>query len=308
MKVILVSGKHGQSRTLFLSRLTRTVLSLCMLGLPLGIGAYLGYEAGQPEGDVLDAKALQVLKAQLDRQASELAQAREQAGAQLQAMTLRLAELQARVVRLDAVGERITAVAKLDQGEFDFSAPPAMGGPEAAFDTAYAASDFIAALDSLAQQVDDRQQQMDILETLLVNRKIEDDVFLTGQPVKKGWISSNYGHRRDPFTGRMALHEGIDFAGKFGSDIIAVASGVVTWSGERYGYGQLVEVNHGNGLVSRYAHNHENLVAVGDIVKKGQTIALMGSSGRSTGSHVHFEVYKHGRSVDPAAYIHRASR
>jgi len=147
-----------------------------------------------------------------------------------------------------------------------------------------------------------------ILETLLANRKIQDDVFLAGRPIKKGWMSSRFGRRSDPFTGRVAMHNGVDFAGREGSDIIAVASGVVTWSSDRYGYGQMVEINHGSGYITRYAHNKENKVQVGDIVKKGQVIALMGSSGRSTGPHVHFEVYKHGRPVDPASYIHRASR
>ena len=156
--------------------------------------------------------------------------------------------------------------------------------------------------------MDDREQQLDILETLLANRKIEDAVFLAGRPIKKGWMSSHFGRRADPFTGRMAIHEGVDFAGKLGSDIVTVGSGVVTWSDNRYGYGRLVEINHGNGFMTRYAHNMENKVTVGDIVKKGQVIALMGSSGRSTGPHVHFEVYKHGRPVDPATYIHRASR
>jgi murein DD-endopeptidase MepM/ murein hydrolase activator NlpD len=121
-------------------------------------------------------------------------------------------------------------------------------------------------------------------------------------------MSSHFGRRVDPFTGRIATHEGVDFAGKLGSEIIAVGSGVVTWSSERYGYGQMVEINHGSGFMTRYAHNLENKVEVGDVVKKGQVIALMGTSGRSTGPHVHFEVYKHGRPVDPAAYIHRASR
>lgn len=160
----------------------------------------------------------------------------------------------------------------------------------------------------MAERIDNREQQLEILETLLANRKIEDAIFLTGRPINKGWMSSRFGRRVDPFSGRISTHEGIDFAGKLGSEIIAVGSGVVTWSSDRYGYGQMVEINHGSGFITRYAHNLENKVDVGDVVKKGQVIALMGTSGRSTGPHVHFEVYKHGRPVDPATYIHRASR
>ncbi len=121
-------------------------------------------------------------------------------------------------------------------------------------------------------------------------------------------MSSRFGRRTDPFNGRVAWHEGVDFAGKLNSDIVSVAAGVVTWSEERSGYGIMVEINHGGGFSTRYAHCSENLVQVGDVVKKGQVIAKMGSSGRSTGPHVHFEVYKHGRAVDPASYIHRAAR
>lgn len=146
------------------------------------------------------------------------------------------------------------------------------------------------------------------MEALLAQRKIQRDVFIAGRPVKKGWMSSRFGRRTDPFNGQVAWHNGVDFAGKLKSDIVSVAAGVVTWSGPRYGYGEMVEINHGNGFTTRYAHNSENKVAIGEVVKKGQVIALMGTSGRSTGPHVHFEVYKHGRAVDPSSYIHRTHR
>jgi murein DD-endopeptidase MepM/ murein hydrolase activator NlpD len=308
MKLIIVTGKHGESKTLSLGRWTRMMLSLCLLGAPLGFGGYLGYNAATADGSDLDYHTMLLLKEQLLQEQQQVAETKHHTEQQLQALALRMAQLQARLVRLDALGERITGVAKLDKGEFDFSQPPAVGGPEASADEQAPTPDVLATLNQLTDRLDDREQQLEILETLLANRKIKDDIFLAGRPIKKGWMSSHFGHRNDPFTGRVAKHEGVDFAGKLGSDIIAVASGVVTWSGKRYGYGQLVEINHGGGYLTRYAHNLENKVKVGDIVKKGQVIALMGSSGRSTGPHVHFEVYKHGRVVDPATYIHRASR
>ena len=308
MKVIIVNNKHSESKTLSLGLWTRTLLSLCLLGAPLGTGIYLGYEAGQPD-EILDQSALQILKDRSEQQAQELAEAKRSAQQQLQALTLRMAELQSRLVRLDALGERVTTIAKLDKGEFDFTQKPAIGGPETDdLGASYAQPDFVHSMDQLLTKVDDRAQQLEILETLLANRKIQDDIFLAGRPIKKGWMSSRFGHRTDPFSGRVAMHEGVDFAGKEGSAVISVAAGVVTWADKRYGYGQMVEVNHGSGYVTRYAHNKEHLVKVGDIVKKGQEIALMGNTGRSTGPHVHFEVYKHGRPVDPAAYIHRTHR
>lgn len=308
MKVIFVSGKHGHSKSLSLGRWSRALLSVCLLGAPLGIGGYLGYVSASSE-EVLDRQALMALQERTARERQQLAETREKAQQQLQALTMKMAEMHARLVRLDALGERITTIAKLDKGEFDFSQSPALGGPASEEPGAvFEQPDFLDAIDQLAQRIDDREHQLGVLETLLANRKIQDDIFLAGRPIRKGWMSSHYGHRNDPFNGRVAMHEGVDFAGKLGSDIVAVASGVVTWSGDRYGYGTMVEINHGDGYMTRYAHTQENKVAVGDIVKKGQVIALMGSSGRSTGPHVHFEVYRNGRVVDPAAYIHRASR
>ncbi len=309
MKVIIISGKHGESKSLSLGRWTKALLSLCLICVPVSSVIYFAYNATNATPNVLDASALQALQNSIADDQQQLAEAKQRSEQQLQALTLRVAELQARLVRLDAVGERITAIAKLDKGEFDFSQPPALGGPELADSGAeYASPDFVQLIDELAQKVDDRSQQLEILEGLMANRKIQDDIFLAGRPIVKGWMSSRFGHRTDPFNGRRAMHSGVDFAGKEGSEIISVAAGVVTWSAERYGYGDMVEINHGGGYITRYAHNKENLVKVGEIVKKGQVIAKMGSSGRSTGPHVHFEVYKHGRPVDPAAYIHRASR
>ena len=153
-----------------------------------------------------------------------------------------------------------------------------------------------------------REDQLEVLASLVEHQKFRQEVALEGRPIKFGWMSSGFGRRVDPFTGRMAWHAGADFAGKPGSDIVAVASGVVTFAGERGGYGRMIEINHGGGYVSRYGHDAELLVAVGDVVKKGQVIGHMGSTGRSTGPHVHFEVLKDGRPVDPARYVTLARR
>jgi murein DD-endopeptidase MepM/ murein hydrolase activator NlpD len=217
--------------------------------------------------------------------------------------------LQARLVRLDAVGERITTIANLDNGEFDFSQPVAIGGPGTGYSQAFTTAGFMDAVDQLERQLDDRQQQLEILEGLMADRKIQSDVFIAGRPVDRGWIASRFGQRPDPFTGQLSFHAGVDFStGRAGADINTVAAGVVTWAGPRSNYGLMIEVNHGSGFTTRYAHAEKLFVDVGDIVKKGQNIALVGSTGRSTGPHVHFEVYKNGRVVDPAAYIHRTIR
>jgi murein DD-endopeptidase MepM/ murein hydrolase activator NlpD len=125
------------------------------------------------------------------------------------------------------------------------------------------------------------------------------------RPVAGGWVSSGFSRRVDPFTGRAALHQGLDYAGLRNSVIVASGAGVVTWSGGRRGYGNLIEIDHGGGYVSRYGHNASNLVVAGDPVKAGQVIALMGASGRATGNHLHFEILKDGRPVNPARYMPR---
>ncbi|SMF02578.1 Membrane proteins related to metalloendopeptidases [Alteromonadaceae bacterium Bs31] len=310
MKIIVVSRRHGSTRSFTLGGWTRALLSACIVGIPVGAATFAVTQMSHDDtSDVLSSKSAQAWEETLQQQDAAIEIAKQEAEKKLAAMTLRVAELQARLVRLDALGERLTTMAKLDNGEFDFSRVPARGGPEQDLeDTGYAAPDFQQVLDQLGDQIDDRQQQLDTLEALMAKRKLQNDVFLAGRPIKKGWMSSRYGRRSDPFSGRIAWHAGVDFAGKEGSDVVAVAAGVVTWSGDRYGYGTMVEVNHGNGFTTRYGHCKENLVKAGDVVKKGQVVALMGSSGRSTGPHVHFEVYKNGRTVDPATYIHRASR
>jgi murein DD-endopeptidase MepM/ murein hydrolase activator NlpD len=166
----------------------------------------------------------------------------------------------------------------------------------------------LESMTSLGYQLDNRESQLDVLESVLMGQNLNERVYPQGRPVKSGWLSSYFGKRTDPFTGKPANHTGIDFAGKHGAEIVAVADGVVTWSGDRYGYGVMVEINHGNGYSTRYAHNSENLVAVGDEVKKGQIVALMGETGRATGPNLHFEVLHNDRRVNPVKFIRESSK
>lgn len=312
MKVILVSKRHGGTRSLKLGPWSGAIMSVCLvcfIGVP--VGAYLAYwkAINNNAADFISPEIAESWSATIAQQKKEIDQARQVAESRVEALTIRAAELQARLVRLDALGERLVSMAKLEDGEFDFSQAPGLGGPEVeVIGDMFTSPDITTVIDELAFQVEDRQIQLNTLEALLASRKLENDVFLAGRPVTKGWMSSRFGRRTDPFTGRAAWHGGVDFAGKEGADVIAVAAGVVVSSETRGGYGNFIEINHGNGFSTRYAHSKKNLVKVGDVVKKGQVVALMGSSGRATGPHVHFEVYKHGRPVDPSTYIHRASR
>lgn len=310
MKLILVQ-KTAASRTLEIGRWSWAALSVLCIGLPLGLMG-LGYELGQRQGTSVAQEArLSAAEQEASKRASELAQLSADARRKLETMTRRLAELQVRVTRLDALGTHLTALAGLEGGEFNFSAEPALGGPLVA--AAPAVDPLLPAaidesFDLFSATLNDRSTQFDVLAGLVFDAEAQAEAIPAGRPVTSGWLSSPYGYRSDPFTGKRTWHQGIDFAGSAGDEVIAVASGVVSWSGERTGYGTMVEVAHGDGLVTRYGHNSENLVEVGDLVRQGDSIALMGNSGRSTGPHVHFEVFKHGRAVDPSTYVRRTLR
>ncbi|MGQ0657055.1 MAG: M23 family metallopeptidase [Chromatiales bacterium] len=224
----------------------------------------------------------------------------------LNALAAKLGEMQAHVARLNALGERLTVMAQLTGGEFDFSAAPAVGGPAPVTSLQHDMQDIANVFARLSSEIDDRTEKLNALEMLLMTRKLEEQTSPTGRPLKDGWMSSGYGMRTDPKTGRREFHSGVDFTGSGNSTVLALAAGVVSWSGWRDEYGNVVEINHGNGIVTRYAHNKKNFVGVGDKVKKEQAIAIMGATGRTTGPHVHFEVLRDGSVVNPVDYIQPA--
>jgi murein DD-endopeptidase MepM/ murein hydrolase activator NlpD len=302
MNIILFSNRQGQVWNFEFQPLT--VLLSALLGTLLLLGGvfYLAYQLGGNDLEYVDD-----WRAILTKQQYELDAVRKSARADLNALTLRIGQMQGDLLRLNGLGERLVSQGDLDQAEFDFNAPPPMGGPDNSQDEAEPAgfNDVLAMLDRLDNEISDRGQKLSVLESLLMSRSLSERVMPSGKPVEEGWLSSLYGKRSDPFTGKQEFHRGLDFAGKKGSEVIAAADGVVIWSARRSGYGNTVEVNHGNGYVTRYGHNLKNLVKVGDTVKKGQQIALMGSTGRSTGPHVHFEVLRNGKSVNPSRFIHK---
>lgn len=241
---------------------------------------------------------------ELDAQRREIDAARRDSQENVGALAMRVGQLSAHIIRINALGQRLTQMADLDDGEFNFANAPAQGGPESLYEgPSVGKAELTAALDGLADQIASRERQLGVLENFLLNRNLSKQAQPKGRPIKSGWISSYFGTRTDPITGRPARHSGVDFAGRAGSQVIAVAPGVVTWSRDRYGYGNMVEVSHGNGYVTRYAHNSANLVAVGDRVDQGQAVALMGATGRATGPNLHFEVLHDGRKVNPLKYI-----
>ena len=278
------------------------ILVLLVGGLAGG-SAYIGYTLIPTNDNQVLVKKWQK---ELHQQQVSLKNIQEESDANVDALSSRLGLLQAHVMRLDALGRKLINMAKIDQGEFDFGSTPALGGPETMDQKAEQPLELSAAISRLSLELRNRQNQLQVLENLVMNENLQKEVQPRGRPITKGWLSSYYGMRTHPLSGRMEMHKGIDFAGKMGGEVIAVAKGVVTYAGKRYGYGQVIDIAHGNGFTTRYGHNSKLLVSVGDTVEKGFQIAEIGSSGRSTGPHVHFEVLKNGRQVNPTKFI-RAS-
>ncbi|HEY0973102.1 MAG TPA: M23 family metallopeptidase [Solimonas sp.] len=311
MDIIVVSHKRGRTWRIQLG--ARRVMTWAPVALVVvllvSLSATAGYwMRGAGGGDaVLPQSLVSAWAQEVESQRQALSVARGEAEQNAAALARRLAQLQAHVLRLDAAGQRLTEIAGLDQGEFSFGQPPAVGGPEPVMQADVSLDPVLNSLRNFERQLSDRERQFRVLEDLLLASRLQKEVRPSGWPIESGWVSSLFGTRTDPFTGRRTQHTGIDFAGRIGADVLSVAGGIVTEAGMREGYGKLVEINHGNGYATRYAHSSELLVKVGDKVNKGQRIARVGSTGRSTGPHVHFEVLFNGTLVNPEQYI-QASR
>lgn len=229
---------------------------------------------------------------------------------QITALTVKLAELQSQVLRLNALGNRLASDASIPEKEFNFNQLPASGGPASSTSLVNEKTlgQLFIEIERFESEINYEEKQLQMLESLTFGHHIQNNGYLSGRPITKGWLSSYYGVRKDPFNGKPTMHKGVDFAGKENTAIIATASGVVTWASKRYGYGQLIEINHGNGLTTRYGHNKDLLVNVGDVVNKGQHIALMGSTGRSTGPHVHYEILRNNKQINPIKFVYRKGK
>lgn len=240
---------------------------------------------------------MSVVTSGLDEQAQQLDKLHDDTQKQIDGLVERLAAMQANLHQLDAVAGQLAESNGLSIEDFVLPEPTKV--------TLLRDASLLERINDMEQALAFKKQQITALESILLGLNIQQESLLAGKPIDKGWLSSYYGMRKDPFSGEPAMHKGVDFAGSSGSKVIATGAGIVTWSGERYGYGFLVEVDHGNGLKTRYGHNKSLKVKVGDVVTKGQTIALMGNTGRSTGAHVHYEVLKNGKQVDPLPYLYR---
>ncbi|ABE53657.1 peptidase M23B [Shewanella denitrificans OS217] len=292
---VFIQGRNGVTRW----QPSKRWLLLPILLLASGTGLYQ-YSSDRFESQQAKADKNQKLREQQKQQVLQLKNATE---TQLVTLVTHVAKMQAKITRLEALGQQVAQHNLLDD-QFDFSTEIGIGGPSE-FGSSIELNQLIDDMDKLAARIDNNNVQLSLLETVASNLHIDEERYISGRPIYKGWLSSPYGLRNDPFNGRRTMHKGIDFAGTEGADVIATAAGVVTWAGNMFGYGELVEIDHGNGLRTRYGHNKALSVNVGDVVAKGEKIANMGSSGRSTGPHVHYEVLRSGQQIDPRKYVYR---
>jgi murein DD-endopeptidase MepM/ murein hydrolase activator NlpD len=277
------------------------VLSFAVFSvLLLGVGA--GYFLFNQENT--NNLAIQNIQQLVEQKENDIQNFKSNVKTELDSLALQIGGLYAQSMRINALGDRLTDVVKLKDNEFDFSRDPGVGGADLALThVENTPEDLFNSLYSIQAHFKQQEEQLVLLSNLIDEKDQDQQIKPSGKPIRKGWISSSYGGRTDPFTGKQAFHSGIDFSGKRSAIIQSMADGVVIWAGKRGNYGQLIEIDHGSGYMTRYAHLSDISVSIGQKVNKGDAIGVMGKSGRATSEHLHFEVLKKGHKVNPWPFL-----
>lgn len=301
MNIILVSGDLAKARTLTLSgsqiALMMFGLLLVVVMLAMGLNYLTLRHAAEIRSPYLQSMLLNLQEQENQKTQSYLRE-------NLNAMAVRLGQMQAQLLRLDTLGERLAKLSGIKPHDLLFDQNPGRGGAVSSYPQRDLSLDeFHRQVDDLSRLLDDRSDKLGILDSLLMQDRLNKKMLPSVLPVSGGYYSSNFGWRIDPFSGKNAFHEGVDFMAEYGAPIVAAAGGVVVYSDSHPEYGNMIEIDHGNDLVSRYAHASKRVVKVGQVVLRGQKIAEVGSTGRSTGSHLHFEVRYKGAPQNPARFL-----
>ena len=304
MNIILVSERLAKAKTITLGLPQFALLALAAMAAVLVLAAALNYLMLRFAAE-LNIPYLQsiILSSQQEQNEKTQSYLREN----LNAMAVRLGQMQAQLVRLDTVGERLAKLAGFKPQDLVFSELPARGGAVSSMPAQdLSIGDFTRQLDFLTRQLDDRGDKLGVLDSLFTLDSAKKKLLPTMLPVEGGWYSSNYGWRIDPFDGQRAFHEGIDVIVGHGAAIRAAAGGVVVYSALHPQYGNMIEIDHGNDLITRYAHASKRTVKLGDVVLRGVKIGEVGRTGRATGTHLHFEVRQRGAPINPAQFLRLA--
>ncbi|MBI3479514.1 MAG: M23 family metallopeptidase [Nitrosomonadales bacterium] len=305
MNIILVSNRLAKTRSFTLSGLQIVLLLMMLSGLMLGAALAMQYALVRfaPEGLSDEIRTL-LSEVQNDEQQKQ----KFYLHSSLDAMAVRVGQMQAQVQRLDALGVRLAKLTGMKPEEFQFSQPPAQGGPLVTYPAQkMSGNDLDQQLERLSHVLSDRSDKLLALETMLLQNQLSRKLLPSIPPVHLGFYSSNFGWRIDPFTGANAMHEGVDFVADVGTPIYASAGGVVAYASYHPQYGNMVEIDHGNDIVTRYGHTSKMLVQVGQVVRRGEKIAEVGNTGRSTGNHLHFEVRYKGIAQNPVRFLEKAA-
>lgn len=305
--ILIKHNKHGmQKYSLDDKRFKYKFLAMVFSGvfLIMGLGFIMGTTVNFLNSDTTHVEQLQQV---VNDSRTELKNHRELIQKDIDSITLQIGKLMAQSTRINALGSRLTQVAGIESEEFDFSKEPGIGGSQSELiGENNTPKDVFKNLLLLEATIEEQSQKLDLISQIIEHQDLIKRSTPTNMPLENGWISSHYGKRIDPFTGKKSKHLALDFSGKYNAEIYAAAEGIVTWSGTRGNYGKMVEIDHGNGFVTRYAHAKSLSVKVGQHVNRGQKIAIMGKSGRATSEHLHFEVLNNGQKVNPMTFI-RAS-
>jgi murein DD-endopeptidase MepM/ murein hydrolase activator NlpD len=300
MNIILVSDSLAKSRSVTLSQgqVLLVAFGILLSGFVLAMATY--FVTMKFAVDIRNPYLRSLVEAlhQDDLRRNEL-QTRES----LNGLAVKLGELQARILRLDAFGQRLAKAAGVKADEFRFDEKPGQGGPMPAASRELSVGEFQQMLDGISRTLDDRSDKLGVLDSLILDDRLTRKTIPTTMPVAMGYYSSNFGYRVDPFTGKQAFHTGVDLIAPTGTSVMAAAGGVVSQVATSSDYGNFIDVDHDNGLTTRYGHLSRTLVRVGDVVMKGQSIALVGSTGRATGPHLHFEVREKGIPLNPNKFL-----
>ena len=302
MNIIFVSGRFAKARTITLGAKHIVCMAIAGVFTIMSIAGALNFMMLRFASELHFMPFLQnqVLSIRQSQQNENESYMRDN----LNAMAQRLGQMQAQLLRLDTLGERLAKLAGFKPQDFQFNEAPGRGGaPSSVPSRDFSMGDLSRQVDLLTRQVDDRGDKLGVLESLLTLEGARKKLVPTMMPVIGGVYNSNFGWRIDPFNGQHSYHEGIDFAGGEGTPILAAAGGIVVYAEHHPQYGNMVEVDHGNGLITRYAHAARLYVKVGDMVLRGAKIAEVGSTGRSTGTHLHFEVRQRGVAVNPTQFL-----
>jgi murein DD-endopeptidase MepM/ murein hydrolase activator NlpD len=300
VNIILVSDSLAKSRSLALSQgqVLLIAFGILLAGFMLATATYVVTMKFAVD---LRNPYLRALLSSLHQ--DEMKRNEVQVNQNLDALAAKVGELQARILRLDAFGERLAKAAGIKREEFRFDEKPGQGGPVLASGHDLTVAEFQQMLDDMSRVLDDRSDKLGVLDSFFMDDRLARKTIPTTMPVSGGYYSSNYGYRLDPISGHSEFHTGVDIVAPVGTQVMAAAGGVVSASTFMPEYGNVVDVDHDNGLTSRYAHLSKRLVKVGDVVMKGQLIALVGNTGRTTGPHLHFEVREKGIPLNPNKFL-----